>query len=116
MLVLPAEITHVHAQTCLDMLHKAARAEAGPLVLVDATALVRFDSSALAVLLECRRECLHDGKQFAVRGLSDRLRELAALYGIEALLAEPAASDEQAPPDEAAPAPATPAAPAAAAA
>ncbi|MDO5289108.1 MAG: STAS domain-containing protein [Pseudomonadota bacterium] len=89
MLVLPAEITHVQAQTCLDMLHKAARAEAGPLVLVDATALTRFDSSALAVLLECRRECLHDGKQFAVRGLSARLRELATLYGIDALLAEP---------------------------
>lgn len=89
MLVLPAELTHTQAETCLNMLLQAARAEAGAQVLVDATALARFDSSALAVLLECRRECLDDGKTFAVRGLAPRLRELAGLYGIAALLPEP---------------------------
>lgn len=69
------------------MLLKAARAEPGDDVLVDATALTRFDSSALAVLLECRRECLLDGKKtFAVRGVAPHLRELASLYGISDLL------------------------------
>ena len=92
MLVLPAEITHAQAETCLNMLREAARAEQGPDVLVDATALSRFDSSALAVLLECRRECLHDGKTFAVRGLAPRLRELAELYGLAGLLTEPVAA------------------------
>ncbi len=86
--VLPAELTYAQAETCLNMLRETARAETAPQVLVDATALTRFDSSALAVLLECRRDVLHDGKSFAVRGLSPRLRELADLYGIAALLTE----------------------------
>ncbi|WP_408908565.1 lipid asymmetry maintenance protein MlaB [Variovorax paradoxus] len=42
--------------------------------------------SALAVLLECRREASALGRGFAVKGLSPRLRELAALYGIAGLL------------------------------
>ena len=63
-------------------------------VLVDASALVRFDSSALAVLLECRREALHDGKGFGVRGLAPRLQALAQLYGVAELLNEaPLASE-----------------------
>ena len=93
MLVLPAELTHVQAQTCLNVLLQAAEAEAAPQVLVDASALTRFDSSALAVLLECRRECQQDGKGFAVRGLSPHLRELAQLYGVLALLPDPAAAE-----------------------
>ena len=92
MLVLPAELMHAQAQTCLTLLREAARAEPGPLVWVDAAPLARFDSSALAVLLECRRECLLDGKQFAERGLAPHLRELARLYGVLGLLAEPAAA------------------------
>ena len=96
MLVMPAELTHAQAVACLNMLLPAARAATGTQVLVDATALTRFDSSALAVLLECRRQCLDDGKSFAVRGLAPRLRELAELYGVSALLAEPAAAEEPA--------------------
>jgi phospholipid transport system transporter-binding protein len=86
MLVLPAELTHGQAEACLQMLLLAARAEDAPQVLVDATALARFDSSALAVLLACRRECIGDGKGFAVRGLPVRLHELADLYGVRDLL------------------------------
>lgn len=93
MLVLPAELTHVQAQTCLDMLVQAARAEKAPQLLVDASALSRFDSAALAVLLACRREALHDGKSFAVRGLPPRLRELAGLYGVQPLLPDEAPAD-----------------------
>lgn len=97
MLVLPAELTHAQAETCLNMLREAARVEQGSEVLVDATALTRFDSSALAVLLECRRDCLLDGKTFAVRGLAPRLRELAELYGLADLLTAPAAATAPAP-------------------
>ena len=97
MLVLPAELTHAQAPTCLRMLLEAGRAEQAPLVIVDASSLTRFDSSALAVLLEFRRECLHDGKRFAVRGLAPRLRELAGLYGVSALLPEPVAAEEPVP-------------------
>ena len=88
MLVLPAELTHVQANTCLGMLREAARGTQAEAVLVDASALVRFDSSALAVLLECRRDALHDGKPFAVRGLPARLQELAQVYGVRELLNE----------------------------
>jgi phospholipid transport system transporter-binding protein len=87
MLVLPAELTHAQARVCLRMLVQGLRAEAGPQVLVDASALQRFDSSALAVLLEVRRECLAQGKTLVPQGLSARLSDLAALYGVAGLLA-----------------------------
>jgi phospholipid transport system transporter-binding protein len=54
--------------------------------VADASALRRFDSSALAVLLECRREALALGKAFAVSQLHPRLRDLAGLYGVSELL------------------------------
>lgn len=86
MLVLPADLTRVQANACLKMLLQGLQQEPGASVLVDATALGRFDSSALAVLLECRRESLHLGKSLAVRGMPARLRDLASLYGIAELL------------------------------
>ncbi len=86
MLVLPAELTHTQAAACLRMLVQGLRAQSGPAVVVDATALDRFDSTALAVLLEFRRESSACGKSFSIRGLSPRLRDLAGLYGIAELL------------------------------
>lgn len=86
MLVLPAELTQAQATACLHMLVQGLRSQSGPTVVVDATALSRFDSSALAVLLEFRRESLAGGKNFAIRGLSARLSDLASLYGIAELL------------------------------
>lgn len=67
-------------------LRKALAAQTDAVVVADAGALQAFDSSALAVLLACRREALAAGKTFAVRGLPRRLRQLAGLYGVEALL------------------------------
>ncbi len=86
MLVLPVELTHEQATACSRMLLQALRAESGSAVVADAASLERFDSSALAVLLECRREALALGRAFSVRGLPVRLRELAGLYGIAELL------------------------------
>lgn len=86
MLVLPAELTHAQARACAQMLAQGLRAEREPVVVADATALQRFDSSALAVLLECRREALAAGKGFSVKGLPPRLRSLAGLYGVADLL------------------------------
>lgn len=90
MLVLPKELTHTQATACLRMLVQGLRALSGQEVVVDATGLSRFDSAALAVLLELRRETLAQGKRFSVRGLPARLADLATLYGIVELL--PAAS------------------------
>jgi phospholipid transport system transporter-binding protein len=86
MLVLPAELTHAQAPACVRMLAEALRAEPGPLAVADAGELSAFDSSALAVLLECRREALALGKGFAVQRLPARLRDLASLYGVAELL------------------------------
>jgi len=86
MLVLPAELTHAQATASLRVLLQGLRSQAGTAVVVDATALTRFDSSALAVLLECRRESSSLGCSFAVRGLPQRLAALAGLYGVAELL------------------------------
>ena len=86
MLVLPKELTQSQATACLRMLVQGLRLESGPEVVVDATGLSRFDSAALAVLLEFRRESLAMGKRFSLRGLPARLGDLATLYGIAELL------------------------------
>ena len=86
MLVLPAELTHRQATACLHMMLQGLKVHREPGVVVDASALAVFDSSALAVLLECRREALVLRKTFAVRGLPTALRSLAGLYGVGLLL------------------------------
>ncbi|MCE1193351.1 MAG: STAS domain-containing protein [Acidovorax sp.] len=87
MLVLPAELTHRQATACLRMLLQGLRMQREPGVVVDASALTVFDTAALAVLLECRREALAAGKTFAVQGLPAALRGMAGLYGVGTLLA-----------------------------
>ena len=86
MLVLPAELTHQHAVACSRMLEQGVHTDPTASVVADAAPLARFDSSALAVLLECRREALALGKTFSVKGLPPRLRALAGLYGVAELL------------------------------
>ena len=86
MLVLPADLTQVQANACLQMLLQGLRSEQGAAVVVDASALGRFDSAALAVLLECRREGLALGKSLTISGMPRRLRDLPAVYGIDGLL------------------------------
>jgi phospholipid transport system transporter-binding protein len=85
-LVLPAELTQAQASACLRMLVQGLRSQSADTVVVDATALQQFDSAALAVLLEFRRESQAFGKKLTIRNLSPRLIDLAALYGIDGLL------------------------------
>ena len=86
MLVLPPRLTHEDAPACIRMLQQGLAAQNGSSTVVDASALEQFDSSALAVLLDCRREATALGRGFAVKGLPVRLRELGSLYGVAALL------------------------------
>jgi phospholipid transport system transporter-binding protein len=86
MLVLPESITQASAVACLAALSKALPGEAGGDVVLDAGQLSRFDSAALAVLLDMRRQVLKMGKQFVVRDMPKHLQDLAALYGIAELL------------------------------
>ena len=50
MLVLPHELTHRQATACLQMLLQGLRVHRETGVVVDASAMAVFDSSALAVL------------------------------------------------------------------
>ena len=86
MLVLPAELTHRQASDALRMLLQALKGQREPQVVVDAGALTTFDSSALAVLLECRRTALFEGRGFMVKALPPALASLAGLYGVQELL------------------------------
>ena len=84
---LPAVLTHAQANQSVRALQQALRmGQSGPQVVVQAAGLQQFDSSALAVLLECRRFVLALGLEFAVAGLPERLRQLAGLYGVAELL------------------------------
>jgi phospholipid transport system transporter-binding protein len=85
-LALPAVLTHIQATACAQSLSLGIRAQASGCVLLDASALEKFDSSALAVLLQCRRDAAASGKNFEVTGLPHPMRELANLYGISELL------------------------------
>lgn len=94
MLVLPATITLQEARNAQRMLSQALQQEAKaqaeqPVVMVDASGLRQFDSSALAVLLECQRLASAWGKGFAVRNAPQKLTELARLYGVDVLLMPP---------------------------
>ena len=85
MLKLPATLTHAVASGFFHTLAKEVPSLPKE-VVVDAGALQQFDSSALALLLECRRQALAAGKLFAVQGAPDRLLQLAEVYGVSALI------------------------------
>ena len=83
---LPAVLMHADVRACCAQLAQGMAMTQDRVVLLDASGLERFDSSALAVLLACRREALALGRTLQVQGLSERLRELAKLYGVLDLL------------------------------
>ena len=85
MLMLPTDIRLASARSSAHMLVRALQGQEAA-VIADASALCQFDSSALAVLLECRREAQVLGKTFSVRAMPVKLRNLAVLYGVAELL------------------------------
>jgi len=87
-LKLPALLTHDQARALVTSFQMVLLAEPanGQPVVADAGSLSRFDSSALAVLLACRRQAQALGRAFYVRDMPPRLRQLAGLYGIAELI------------------------------
>ena len=90
MLKLPAVLTHSLASGFFQALTKEV-ASMPHKVIVDASALSQFDSSALAILLECRRQAMAAGKNFSVQGAPGQLLQLANVYGVAALIPAAAA-------------------------
>ncbi|MDL2337187.1 MAG: STAS domain-containing protein [Pseudomonadota bacterium] len=74
------------AQDVLRTMTKGLVAESAAPLIVDAAALQSFDSSALAVLLECRRLAQASKRPFVLRDPPPRLKQLAGLYGVASLL------------------------------
>lgn len=90
MLLLPASVTLAEARDALRMLAQAMPGEPGGEIVLDASGMQRFDSSALALLLECKRLAQADGKRFALVRAPAKLADLARLYGLDTLLLPPA--------------------------
>ena len=87
-LVLPAVLMQAQAQAVANGLVASLTAELaqGGAAVLDASALTQFDSSALAVILACRRAVQGKGAQLRVIGLPARAQALAQVYGLSALL------------------------------
>jgi phospholipid transport system transporter-binding protein len=89
MLLLPQTLTMAEARDAVRMLAQSLRADAdggaGELV-IDASAVTRFDSAALAVLLECARQARAWGRALRVTHMPRAMQELATLYGVAELL------------------------------
>ncbi len=84
---LPSALTQRQTTACLaQLLQSVGSAAPGSALVVDAAPLRMFDTSALAVLLEFRREALAAGLGFAVQGLPLALQGMAGLYGVDGLL------------------------------
>ena len=86
MLLLPASVTAREANDTRRLLTQALKSAPDGAVVVDASNLKQFDSSALAVLLECQRAADAWGKPFELRNAPAKLAALARLYGVDVLL------------------------------
>ncbi len=91
-LQLPAQATLDEASALLREFKRAVRGGQGPL-RVDGSALKRYDTSVLALLLELRRRAQAAGRGFEAIGLPQGLTTLAGLYGVLPLLSSASSSD-----------------------
>jgi phospholipid transport system transporter-binding protein len=84
----PASLTLTNAQAVLRGFRAAfALVPANePVWLLDLSPLEHFDSSALAVLVDCRRQAQHASKRLVIEGVPLSLVELAKVYGVTELI------------------------------
>lgn len=74
------------ARTHLDEAIEAAESRAGDQVIVDASRLTFCDSTGLSILVRAREDAARRGIRLSVRSLTEPLRELLRLTGLDALL------------------------------
>lgn len=84
---LPDSVTFDNATACSAHLKQEVDTSnaTGADIAIDLANIQNFDSSVLAVLLQCRRDVAAQGKALAVVNMPERLQELAKLYGVLAL-------------------------------
>ena len=83
-IALPATLTMNDARATRAALAVQLAAAQAP--VIDASGLQVLDTAALAVLLDCRRQVLALGRTLTITGVPPKLRQLAQLYGVDALL------------------------------
>jgi phospholipid transport system transporter-binding protein len=83
---LPPTLTLAEARGAWQQLSTESAALEGPVLHIDAAALTDFDSAALALLLQARRQAQAKALPFEVSGAPDKLVQLAQLYGVAELL------------------------------
>ena len=102
MFALPANATLADADTLLAGLTAALAAvpAGGGTLHIDASPLLRFDTSLVALLLHARRAAQAAGGTVELVGAPPRLADLAQLYGVESLLPPAAVAPAAEPPAE----------------
>ncbi len=88
---LPEIATLEQAPGLLGQVDAALAAAGGASVVIDASALRDFDTSAVALLLEARRRGKRANVEVRIDGVPPKLVELARLYGVDELLSLPPA-------------------------
>lgn len=83
-LVLPERVTLNEATQVLSVLE--SKLPSTDVVQLDASALMDFDTSVVALLLALQRRLATHGQRLQVCHRSDRLQSLLALYGVAELL------------------------------
>lgn len=84
-LSLPATLTHANATAQLAQWETQLARLGGESVIVDCAALQQFDSAALALVLELARRARAKSNVVQLRGVPQRLHDLAAVYGLETI-------------------------------
>jgi phospholipid transport system transporter-binding protein len=85
-IAMPEVVTMHVASGVLQTMSKLLKSQTATTAKVDARALQTFDSSAVAVLLELKRELAQGGRTLQAVNLPPKLKELVALYGVSELL------------------------------
>ena len=80
MLALPATLNHSQASSNWTVQARVADWQ------IDAGGLQNFDSSALALLLDLRREAVAANAALKVHNAPERLTQLITLYGVNELI------------------------------
>lgn len=90
MIALPADLSADRAAALLPQLRQRFQAQSDVAWVLDGSAVQRFDSAALALLLECRRLALGASTTLTVQNLPEGLHSMAHAYGVDTLLGLPA--------------------------
>ena len=95
-IALPADLNGDQAAALLPQLRSQIASQSTGAVVLDAAGVRRFDSAALALMLECRRLALASQRTLQVQNLPAGLQSMAHVYGVDEVLGLPVSTDSAA--------------------